>query len=441
MPGPNPNSPWDSRLSPADALARWPDQQPLAVLWTAPDSQTDTPGYTILAKPSHYLTFQPGEKPRLPPKPTKTTGINHPTIPFQGGWIGLLSYDLARQLEPTVELDPYHPPHPPNQPSPARPKRASSDRGPLPIACWQRCDDAAIYDHTHNQWTLVGTPPTLNNTPSPATFRTAPPISDLGQSEYERRVAQITALIRAGDVYQVNLAHRLTLQFEGSPRAFFTRWAQTAKPWFGAYIETPEFTVASMSPELFLRFDPSTRTLTTRPMKGTRPASLAHELGTSPKDHAELAMIVDLMRNDLGKVSELGSIRVLRPRDLELHADGTLAQATATVQGTLRADLSILDALLAIFPAGSVTGAPKVRAMQIIDELEPTRRGPYCGSIGFISDSGHAAFNVAIRTAVIAQGRLDYHVGAGIVADSEPAAEWEETMEKAEILRGLGSSS
>lgn len=176
-------------------------------------------------------------------------------------------------------------------------------------------------------------------------------------------------------------------------------------------------------------------------MKGTRPGHAPpDELRASPKEHAELAMIVDLARNDLGRVCQPGSVRVHAPRDLERHDAGNVLQATATVTGRLRPDRTPLDLLHALFPAASVTGAPKIRAMQIIDRLETARRGPYCGALGFLSDCGSAAFNVAIRSAALSatprpdgelRGRLDYSVGAGIVADSNPRDEWEETLVKA----------
>jgi para-aminobenzoate synthetase component 1 len=185
-------------------------------------------------------------------------------------------------------------------------------------------------------------------------------------------------------------------------------------------------------------------------MKGTRPASVdVRELMDSPKDRAELDMITDLMRNDLGRISDLRTVRVDARREIELHgAPGAgLWQATATVSGLVRDSATFGHILAATFPAGSVTGAPKIRAMQIIDELEPVRRGPYCGGLGWIGDDGAAVMNVAIRTALISgrsdghagiEGTLDYSVGAGIVAESEPEAEWDETLAKAGVLAALG---
>ncbi|MEQ8769129.1 MAG: anthranilate synthase component I family protein [Phycisphaerales bacterium] len=294
------------------------------------------------------------------------------------------------------------------------------------------------------------TPPDLARPTTPRTFDAPIPDAEPNRAAYTAAVRRAIEYIRAGDIYQANLTHRLSTPFAGSARALFAALA-AADPVHGVYLEADHdrtrTALCSASPELFLSYDPTTRRLTTRPMKGTRPhAADPAELRDAPKDRAELAMIVDLMRNDLGRVAEFGSVRVEAPRTIERHAQSVL-QATATISATLRQDLTLADAITAAFPAGSVTGAPKIRAMQIIDELEDAARGPYCGSAGFIDDSGRAMLNVAIRTALItgspgnrardeiASGTLDYAVGAGIVADSDPDAEWDETLVKAGVLR------
>jgi anthranilate/para-aminobenzoate synthase component I len=295
------------------------------------------------------------------------------------------------------------------------------------------------------------------------------PAAGGSRQAYERAVARALEYIRAGDVYQVNLAHPLEGAFTGSARALASRLLRAARPWYGAYLEQAgdeRRALISASPESFLAYDARTRRVETRPMKGTRAgAGDPRELERNDKERAELNMIVDLMRNDLGRVCELGSVRVDAPRDVEAHgaassekSDGGASvaartpgvlQATATVSGTLRAGLDLADLLWATFPPGSVTGAPKVRAMQIIDELEPAPRGPYCGAIGWVGADGSGAFSVAIRTAEIRglahapaldsiQGTLRAWVGAGIVADSLPPAEWEETIVKAWALRAAG---
>jgi anthranilate/para-aminobenzoate synthase component I len=196
--------------------------------------------------------------------------------------------------------------------------------------------------------------------------------------------------------------------------------------------------LASLSPELFLELGVADDRLVTCPMKGTRADEAdVSELRDSLKDRAELAMIVDLLRNDLGRVCDLGTVRVDTAHRVERHgAPGAgVLQSTATISGLPRIDRLLLDAVMGCFPCGSVTGAPKVRAMQIIEELELTPRGPYCGAAGFVSDSGAMRFNVAIRTALFEQTEVSYSVGAGIVADSVPESEWFETLLKARAAR------
>ena len=217
---------------------------------------------------------------------------------------------------------------------------------------------------------------------------------------------------------------------------------------FAAYLNLEDHAVLSASPELFFRYDARSRTIITRPMKGTRPAGEAASLQTSAKDRAELAMIVDLMRNDLGRVCAFGSVRVDQGRTIEQH--GEVLQAVSSVSGRLREPYTLADVVRALFPGGSITGAPKIRAMQVIEELERAARGPYCGALGFVSDSGDACFSMAIRTMAVQgspgprpdeidQGVADYWVGAGIVADSVPDEEWAETLVKASpIARAFG---
>jgi para-aminobenzoate synthetase component 1 len=258
--------------------------------------------------------------------------------------------------------------------------------------------------------------------------------------------------IAAGDVFQVNLAQRFTGPFKGSPRAFYAQLCKQSPAWYGAFGELtrfdahePQRTLASISPELFLEID-ANRRVTTRPIKGTRPSSASADmLRDSDKDRAELAMIVDLMRNDLGRVCSYGSIKVDDARSIESHP--TVHHGVATISGQLHPSRDLVDLLRATLPGGSITGAPKVRAMQIIDELEPARRGPYCGAIGMIHGQ-QAVFNIAIRTVMIEQnqmngtGRADVWAGGGIVADSDPDSEYQEMLDKAKAMReALGSGS
>src|ERR1019366_9101546 len=207
---------------------------------------------------------------------------------------------------------------------------------------------------------------------------------------------------------------------------------------YSAFLDYGDHAIVSNSPQLFLRVEqpPGTnrRQVITRPIKGTRPNApgMHDELKHSPKDQAELHMIVDLERNDLGRVCDIGSVKVVEPRVIENH--GTVYHGVATIRGVLRDDVTFVDLLRATFPGGSITGAPKIRAMEIISEMEPVRRGPYCGSIGYLASDGSMEFSIAIRTMVIKDGLVHTSVGGGIVADSNPQAEYEETLVKAKAL-------
>jgi anthranilate/para-aminobenzoate synthase component I len=204
---------------------------------------------------------------------------------------------------------------------------------------------------------------------------------------------------------------------------------------FSAFLDGGDFQIASSSPELFLRLSGSH--IQTRPIKGTRPrgadptrdAQLAYELQTSAKELAELVMITDLLRNDLGKVCEFGSVQTPELARLERFAQ--VQHLVSTVEGRLRPEVTHLAALAACFPGGSITGAPKFRAMEIIDELEPAARGPYCGCHGYLGFNRESQLSITIRTAICKDGFAHFSVGAGIVADSNPAAEYEETLAKA----------
>ena len=254
-------------------------------------------------------------------------------------------------------------------------------------------------------------------------------------------VNRIKEFISAGDIYQANLSHRFRTRFEKDPFGLFLGLRQAAPAPFSAFLDGGDFAVVSMSPERFLHLDPETRRIETRPIKGTRPRGrtvaedrhLARELVHSEKDRAEHVMIVDLERNDLGRVAQVGTVQV---RELSLlEAFPTLFHLTSTVEGILAPGRDRVDLLKATFPGGSITGAPKIRAMQVIDELETVRRGIYTGSLGYLSFTGGMDLNVAIRTIVVRDGRAEFHVGAGIVADSDPEGEYQETLVKGRSLR------
>ena len=264
---------------------------------------------------------------------------------------------------------------------------------------------------------------------------------------YRRAVARVREHIVAGDVYQVNLSQRFALPLAGDPFDAYLRLRCVNPAPFAAYLNFPELRVLSASPELFLRLDPSTRRIETRPIKGTRPrgaspaedARLRAELLASAKDRAENVMIVDLERNDLGRVADIGSVRVT-----ELAAMQELPSVfhlVSTVEARLREDRDAVGLLLAAFPGGSITGAPKIRAMQIIDAIEPVARGVYTGAIGWFGYDGSLDLNIAIRTAVHVNGTAYVQAGGGIVADSDPEAEYQETLDKARaLLAALGGA-
>ncbi|MFT3692293.1 MAG: anthranilate synthase component I family protein [Kofleriaceae bacterium] len=242
------------------------------------------------------------------------------------------------------------------------------------------------------------------------------------------RVERVRDYLASGDVYQVNLARRLVgrITSPGDPLALYARLAAVNPAPYGALIEADGVSLLSSSPERFLAS--SGDRIETRPIKGTRPPGFADELAASPKDAAEHLMIVDLERNDLGRVAETGSVRVdSLGYVVELP---TLLHKVSRVSAKPRSNVGYAELLRATFPGGSITGAPKVRAMQLIDELEPARRGPYCGAFGYFAPSGFE-LAIAIRIGVIKGYELRVHVGGGIVADSDPAAELEETELKA----------
>jgi para-aminobenzoate synthetase component 1 len=267
--------------------------------------------------------------------------------------------------------------------------------------------------------------------------------SNFERDQYLAAVERVKAYLVAGDIYQANLSQRFQGSLRGDSWQLYRRLRHVNPPLFGAYLGFPEATVMSASPEEFLHVQG--RQVRTRPIKGTRPRGPTpaedRELGLalveSVKDRAENLMIVDLMRNDLGRVCRVGSVRV--PRLFGLEAHPTVFHLVSTVTGELEEGRDVVDLLRASFPGGSVTGAPKIRAMEIIDELEPHRRGVYCGGIGVLDFAGNLHLNMAIRTLVRVSDCFYFHVGGAIVFDSDPADEYEETLHKGRgLLRALG---
>lgn len=301
--------------------------------------------------------------------------------------------------------------------------------------CFGFYDKLHLFFHDDKQWRE---PPRKFSPQSPVEGKAdrIPFLPQISRDCFLEMVEQARAYIAAGDIYQVCLSHPFVAETGlSSAWAFYERLRHFSPAPFSAYLNFPDVRIASSSPECFLRM--SGRHIVTRPIKGTRPrrADLqsdqlsAYDLVTSPKEVAELVMITDLERNDLGRVCDYGSVTV---RDLlRLEAYEQVFHLVSTVSGQLRMGVGHVKALRECFPGGSISGAPKKRALEIIHELEPCPRGIYTGAIGYFGYNGESQFSIAIRTAVFRQNQASFHVGAGIVADSIPEKEWQETLDKA----------
>ncbi|HEX8914296.1 MAG TPA: anthranilate synthase component I family protein [Humisphaera sp.] len=330
-------------------------------------------------------------------------------LPDDEPWVGYIGYDLGRLFETL----------------PAR----AAEVIDAPLFAFGRATPGA---------------PVSSGAPAVAPHQAGGLRSNFTRPAYLAAVERALEYIRAGDVFQVNLAQSFAAPAAEPPLAVYRRLQAATPGEYAAFLDFGDLAVVSNSPELFFRIEPlpgGRRRIVNRPIKGTRPRlpGMDRELELSEKDRAELTMIVDLQRNDLGRVCEVGSVRVTQPRAIEAHP--TVYHGVATVEGILRPDVGFVDVLRALFPCGSITGCPKIRAMEIIDELEPTRRGPYCGAIGQVWADGTMEFNVAIRTMTFKDGVVHLPVGGGIVADSVPEAEYDETLVKARaMLAALGFS-
>ncbi len=352
-------------------------------------------------------------------------------LPFVGGALGYFGYDLARRLEQLPAL--------------------ARDDQQLPEMAVGIYEWACVVDHQAQRSWLVGqgseqlarhwpqlveqfsAPPPSQHRPP---FRAiTPPRSETDEAAYGDAFARIQRYLRDGDCYQINYARRFAIRVEGDPFEGYCRLRQLNSAPFSAYLNLPFMQIMSSSPERFLRVVGGQ--VETRPIKGTRARhadpqqdrALAEELRNSSKDRAENVMIVDLLRNDLGKNCVTGSVRVAALFAVESYA--TVHHLVSTVTGTLRKDRDALALLRGAFPGGSITGAPKRRAMEIIEELEPFRRGVYCGAIGYIGFDGQMDSNIAIRTLVHRNGEVHFWAGGGIVVDSDRQSEFQETQHKA----------
>jgi len=366
------------------------------------------------------------------------------TLPFAGGALGYFAYDLARRIE-----------------------KLSSNALPVVAAPEMMIgvyDWALVVDHrekksllvshglnaeTLQQWhalqALFHVPQAASSLQEKTSkFEVSSPIvSNLTEPQYEQAFAKVKAYIEAGDCYQVNLAQRFSAKVVGNSWPVYKKLREISPAPFMAYMnlplnETEHFQVLSNSPERFIQLMDDH--VETRPIKGTRPRSAnaaedeknAQALQNSEKDKAENLMIVDLLRNDLSKTCAIGSVKVNKLFQLQSFAN--VHHLVSIIEGKLKPNQTAMDLLRACFPGGSITGAPKLRAMQIIDELEPHRRGLYCGAIGYIGFDGDMDTNITIRTAVISKNELNFYVGGGIVADSEAQKEYIETLDKASSI-------
>ena len=369
-----------------------------------------------------------------------TTKLNsdHHTLPFQSGALGYFSYDLARTIEkiPNIAKN-----------TEQLPEMA------IGIYTW-----AIVIDHQQKKSYLTGeilkknsywTWQTLiDNFSQPhkkkkkEAFRVTGSIqSNLKYSQYKEAFKQIKHYIIAGDCYQINLTHRFSASASGHPWNAYQKLRKLNPAPFSAYINTPFGQILSSSPERFLKV--RQKKVEAKPIKGTRPRSNNTDkdreqlkaLRSSPKDRAENVMIVDLLRNDISRVCQTGSVTVPKLFDIESYS--TVHHLVSTVQGSLATNKDAIDLLSACFPGGSITGAPKIRAMEIIESLEPHRRGIYCGAIGYIDFNGNMDTNIAIRTLAYNQNTIRYWVGGGIVHDSKVDEEYQETLDKGKALLEL----
>jgi para-aminobenzoate synthetase component I len=297
-----------------------------------------------------------------------------------------------------------------------------------------------VFSHTDQVWWEIGDLSGCLAGVEDRGFEITPFEAATSHRDFIRGVERIREWIAAGDIYQVNLSQAFEAKVAGGSLFGLYEVLREASPApMAAWLSLDGKEVLSSSPESFLKI--SGRVIETRPIKGTRPRfsdpdedrRSAYELQTSAKEIAELVMITDLLRNDLGQVCEFGSVEVSEMLQLESLAQ--VHHLVSTVTGTLRPETDAIEALAACFPGGSITGAPKKRAMEIIRELESKPRGIYCGAIGCLGFNGESSFNIAIRTLIREGGRLVYQVGAGIVADSDPEREFEETLHKAAGIR------
>ncbi|HHQ4714059.1 TPA: aminodeoxychorismate synthase component I [Aeromonas veronii] len=357
-------------------------------------------------------------------------------LPFIGGALGLFGYDLGRRFE-------------------RLPVQAAADIA-VPDMAVGIYDWALLRNVATGDWQLVhwgdeaGLAKRLawlehqQTKPAPAFALQGSWQSNMSRAEYGEKFARIQEYLAAGDCYQINLTQRFSAPYQGDEWQAYCLLATANKAPFSAFIRLPDSALLSLSPERFLLLDG--RHIETKPIKGTRPRhpdpatdrQVARELAQADKDRSENLMIVDLLRNDIGRVSQPGSVSV--PHLFAVESFPAVHHLVSTIHGELDARWQGVDLLRACFPGGSITGAPKIRAMEIIEELEPQRRNAYCGSIGYLSQHGRMDTSICIRTLIAEADRLHCWAGGGIIADSDADSEYQETYDKvARILPPLSA--
>ena len=400
---------------------------PIATLETvAGDTRIKTESQQYLSQQDPFLLLDELQQQLLP---NLELGSGR-DLPFVGGALGYFSYDLGRCVESMPEL-------------------ATKDLQ-TPDMAVGLYEWALVIDHKLKKACMVGQNIEQAwqwlNSQSPAYVEDFKLIGDwqsnMTQASYASRFDRVQEYLLSGDCYQINLAQRFNASYRGNEWQAYTKLEAANQAPFSAFIRMPNSAIISVSPERFLELKDNV--IETKPIKGTRPRSQntdldqasAHDLQTAEKDQAENLMIVDLLRNDIGRVASPGSVHV--PKLFDIESFPAVHHLVSTIRADLDTQYSAADLLRACFPGGSITGAPKVRAMQIIEELEPHRRSAYCGSIGYISRHGRMDTSITIRTLVAEDSKLYAWAGGGVVADSDCAAEYQETLDKlSKILPAL----
>lgn len=365
---------------------------------------------------------------------------NHKSpFPFSGGFVGFLSYDLCRQIEKIPSL-------------------AEDDKN-IPDICFGLYDGIFVYDHKKRECSIVAhginkpagniiknlnaiiklANKKIKHVKAPQKKIKNEIISNFSKEEYIKSIGRVKRYIKNGDIYQANLTQRFETKYTRDAWLLYQRLRNINPAPFSSFIDYGDFQIISSSPERFLRVDK--RKIQTRPIKGTIARGINKEqdllnkkiLLNSEKDKSELIMIVDVARNDLGRISKIGTVKVEKLFSLEKYP--TVYHLVSTITGELREDVKFADIIKATFPGASITGAPKIRAMEIIEELEPTRRNIYTGSIGYLDFNGNMDFNIVIRTIILKSGKAFFQAGGGIVWDSDKESEYKESILKAKTLQ------